>query len=219
MRKQENDTQSELYDRLWKSKSARLNAYQRLSKTYILSSYSTSFLAVYVIVLSLLQPFKIITDSETVNFLNLASISISIILLVFVLMESSMQYNLKAEKFHDCAKSLGKLFKKFEFIKDDPKLNEQAKYLKYSKIQKRYDEIIELYENHRPIDFKYFQAINNLKSFNDNKTKLLGFELKIGNFNKWYVKFKYNHLIYIHYYIVIFVIPILLVMLILVLRN
>lgn len=218
MRKQENDTLSELYDRLWKSKSARLNAYQRLSKTYVLSSYSTSFLAVYVIVLSLLQPFKIITDSETVNFLNLESISISIILLVFVLMESSMQYNLKAEKFHVCAKSLGKLYKKFEFIKDDPKLNEEAKYIKYSKIQKRYDEIIELYENHRPIDFKYFQVINNLKSFNHSKTKLLGFELKIGNFNKWYVKFKYNHLIYIHYYIVIFVIPILLVMLILALQ-
>ena len=66
-----------------------------------------------MIVLSLLQPFKIIKDTETVNILNLASVCVSIILLVFVLMESSMQYNVKAEKFHECAKSLGKLFKKF----------------------------------------------------------------------------------------------------------
>ncbi len=219
MRIQEQDTTQELYDRLWKAKSARLNAYQRLSKTYYLSSYSTSLLSVYVIILSLLQPFKIITNETTVNLLNLVSICVSILLLVFVLMESSMQYNLKAEKFHDCAKQIGKLFKRFEFIKDNSSYNEFIKYSEFQKLQEEYDKIIDLYDNHKPIDFLYFQSINKLKQFKTDTTKIFGIEIKAGNYNRWYIKFRYNHLIYIHYYFVIFVLPIVLIYIIIHLIN
>lgn len=207
MRKQENTTIEELYDRIWKTKSARLNAYQRLSKTYFLSSYSTSLLSVYVIILSLLQPFKIVSNVETIQTINFATICVSVTLLVFVLMESSMQYNLKAEKFHDCAKAVSKLFKKYEFIKENSTLTEEDKFVKYKKIQSKYDKIIDLYENHRPIDFKFFQSNNKLKEYKEDYTLILNQEIKLGNFNRWYIKFKYNHLIFIHYYIVIFIMP------------
>lgn len=213
MRKQEYSTIDELYDRLWKTKAARLNAYQRLSKTYYFSSYATSLLSVYVIVLSLLQPYNIITNSNNVKEITFASICVSIILLVFVLMESSMQYNLKAEKFHDCAKSISKLSKKFEFVKENNLLSEDKKYKKYTAIQKNYDEIIDLYENHRPIDFKMFQSINKLKNYKEDYTLIFNQKIKVGNFNRWYIKLKYNHLIYIHYYVVIFLIPFFIILL------
>lgn len=211
MRKQENTTIEELYDRIWKTKSARLNAYQRLSKTYYLSSYSTSLLSVYVIILSLLQPFKIISNDNIIQTINFATICVSVTLLVFVLMESSMQYNLKAEKFHDCAKAVSKLFKKYEFVKENSTLSEDEKFNKFKKIQKKYDKIIDLYENHRPIDFKFFQSNNKLKEYKEDYTLILNQKIKLGNFNRWYIKFKYNHLIFIHYYIVIFIIPIALI--------
>lgn len=211
MRKQENTTIEELYDRIWKTKSARLNAYQRLSKTYYLSSYSTSLLSVYVIILSLLQPFKIISNDNIIQTINFATICVSVTLLVFVLMESSMQYNLKAEKFHDCAKAVSKLFKKYEFVKENSTLSEDEKFNKFKKIQKKYDKIIDLYENHRPIDFKFFQSNNKLKEYKEDYTLILNQKIKLGNFNRWYIKFKYNHLIFIHNYIVIFIIPIALI--------
>lgn len=211
MRKQENTTIEELYDRIWKTKSARLNAYQRLSKTYFLSSYSTSLLSVYVILLSLLQPFKIVTDYEIIKNINFATICVSVTLLVFVLMESSMQYNLKAEKFHDCAKAVSKLFKKFEFIEANTALTEGNKFKKHKKIQNKYDKIIDLYENHRPIDYKFFQSNNKLKEYKEDYTLILNQKIKLGNFNRWYIKFKYNHLIFVHYYIVIFIMPIVLI--------
>ncbi|KQB37631.1 SLATT domain-containing protein [Flavobacterium aquidurense] len=211
MRKQENSTIEELYDRIWKTKSARLNAYQRLSKTYFLSSYATSLLSVYVIILSLLQPFKIISSENTIQTINFATICVSVTLLVFVLMESSMQYNLKAEKFHDCAKEISKLFKKYEFIKENTTLNEEDKYKKFKNIQDKYDKIIDLYENHRPIDFKFFQSNNKLKEYKEDYTLIFNLKIKFGNFNRWYIKYKYNHLIFIHYYIVIFIIPIILI--------
>jgi hypothetical protein len=211
MRKQENTTTEELYDRIWKTKSARLNAYQRLSKTYFLSSYSTSLLSVYVIILSLLQPFKIVCNVEIIKTINFATICVSVTLLVFVLMESSMQYNLKAEKFHDCAKAVSKLFKKHEFVKENSTLTEEDKFIKYKKIQGKYDKIIDLYENHRPIDFKFFQSNNKLKEYKEDYTLILNQKIKLGNFNRWYIKFKYNHLIFIHYYIVIFIMPIVLI--------
>ena len=211
MRTQENSTIEELYDRIWKTKSARLNAYQRLSKTYFLSSYATSLLSVYVIILSLLQPFKIISSENTIQTINFATICVSVTLLVFVLMESSMQYNLKAEKFHDCAKEISKLFKKYEFIKENTSLNEEDKYKKFKNIQTKYDKIIDLYENHRPIDFKFFQSNNKLKEYKEDYTLIFNLKIKLGNFNRWYIKYKYNHLIFIHYYIVIFIMPIILI--------
>ncbi|MDR0227869.1 MAG: SLATT domain-containing protein [Flavobacteriaceae bacterium] len=211
MRIQSQSTANELYDRLWKTKSARFNAYHRLNKTQYLSSYATSFLSVYVIVLALFQPYKIITDESTVNILNLIATCVSITLLVFVLMESSMQYNLKAEKFHDCAKKIGKLFKKFEFINEDTSLNESDKYDKFMRIQKKYNEIIDLYDNHRPIDFNYFQATNKLKKYQEDKVKFLCMNINLSSWNRFSTKLKYNHLIYIHYYIVIFVLPLILI--------
>ncbi len=216
MRKQENTTIEELYDRIWKTKSARLNAYQRLSKTYYLSSYSTSFLSVYVIILSLLQPFKIISCEDIIQTVNFATICVSVTLLVFVLMESSMQYNLKAENFHDCAKAVSKLFKKHEFVKENTSLNDDEKYKKHRKIQKKYDKIIDLYENHRPIDFKFFQSNNKLKEYKEDYTLIFNQKIKLGNFNRWYIKFKFNHLIFIHYYLVIFIVPIALIYLLLI---
>lgn len=211
MRIQSQTTAEELYDRLWKTKSARFNAYHRLSKTQYLSSYATSFLSVYVIVLALFQPYNIITDEKTLNILNLIATCVSITLLVFVLMESSMQYNLKAEKFHDCAKKIGKLFKKFEFIKEDTSLNEVDKYKKYEKVQKKYNEIIDLYDNHRPIDFNFFQATNKLKKYKEHKVKLWFINIDLASYNRYVTKLKYNHLIFIHYYIVIFLLPLILV--------
>ncbi|WP_293925631.1 SLATT domain-containing protein [Sphingobacterium sp. UBA6320] len=211
MRIQSQNTANELYDRLWKTKSARFNAYHRLNKTQYLSSYATSFLSVYVIVLALFHPYDIISEEKTLNVLNLIATCVSITLLVFVLMESSMQYNLKAEKFHDCAKKIGKLFKKFEFIKEDASLDETKKYHKYLQIQKKYNEIIDLYENHRPIDFNFFQSTNKLKKYNEDNVKFLWVSINLATYNRFRTKLKYNHLIYIHYYIVIFILPIILI--------
>ena len=211
MRIQSTSTANELYDRMWKTKSARFNAYHRLNKTQYLSSYSTSLLSVYVIVLALFQPYDLIEDQRTINMLNLIATCVSITLLVFVLMESSMQYNLKAEKFHDCAKKIGKLFKKFEFVRENKSLSSKEKYKKYSQIQKKYNEIIDLYDNHLPIDFNYFQAVNKLKNYSNHKVNLLRKERNLASLNRILTKFKYNHLIFIHYYIVIFVLPIILI--------
>src|SRR5690606_11802820 len=187
------------------------NAYHRLNKTQYLSAYATSFLSVYVIVLALFQPYKIIVDEKTLNILNLIATCVSITLLVFVLMESSMQYNLKAEKFHDCAKKIGKLFKKFEFIGQDLSLNDDEKYKKFERLQKKYNEIIDLYDNHRPIDFNYFQAINKLKKYKEDKVKLWFINIDFAAYNRLITKLKYNHLIFIHYYIVIFLLPVILI--------
>lgn len=193
---QKDSSVEELYDRIWKTKSARFNAYHRLSKTHVLSSYSTSLLSVYVIVLSLLQPFCIIENTNTIKYINFASACVSIMLLVFVLMEGSMQYNLKAEKFHDCAKSLGRLFKKIELVKENPDMDETDKYKKINKIAKKYDNIIDLYDNHKPIDFEYHRAINGLKGYS--------------KFKVWFIKFRYRYLVYFYYYIAIYLVPFLL---------
>lgn len=217
MRQQEKDTASELYDRLWKVKSARFNAANRLRRTYLLSSYSTNLLSVYIIILSVFPVFDFIKNESYIKILGFVTVCVSIILLVFVLMESSMQYNLKSERFHDCGKKIDRLFKKFEFVKENKEIDEDERYKQYYKIQKKYDEIIELHENHNPIDFYFFQAIKRQKKYEVRKKEILFklFEYDTACLKRWYMIMKYNHLIYIHYYFVIFILPILTIYLVL----
>ena len=94
LRKQEGSVGEELYDRLWKTKSARFNAYHRFKKKHILSTYTTSLLSAYVVILALLEPFDMIIKETVIEAVNFMSICVSILLLVIVVLENSMEYNL-----------------------------------------------------------------------------------------------------------------------------
>lgn len=202
-RKQKGNAFDELYDRIWKTKSARFNAYHRLKKKKIMSSYTLSLLSVYVIILKLLEPFKIIQNAETLETVNFLSICVSILLLVFVLIENSMEYNLKAEKFHNCSKSLARLFKDLEIIKESKSDYEKTNGIK--KITEKYDNIIDLYDNHDPIDFELHRVNNNLKDYNDRK--------------KWFIRNTYHYFNNLIYYLAIYLVPIILVLTIIILNK
>jgi len=193
----------ELYDRIWKTKSARFNAYHRLKKKSIMSSYTLSLLSVYVIILTLLGPFKIIKNLEVLETINFLSICVSILLLVFVLLENSMEYNLKAEKFHNCSKSLSKLFKKLEVLQESKYDFEKNNGIK--QVTVKYDSIIDLYDNHAPIDYELHNVQNDLKKYSKNK-------------KKW-IKLKYFYINNSVYYLAIYLVPLVLIGTILILNK
>lgn len=203
LREQKGDAYDELYDRVWKTKSARFNAYHRLKKKRIMSSYTLSLLSVYVIILKLLGPFKVIENTGTLETVNFLSICVSILLLVFVLIENSMEYNLKAEKFHNCSKSLAKLFKELEIIKESKSDYEKTSGIK--KITSKYDNIIDLYDNHDPIDFELHRVDNNLKNYKPIKN--------------WWIKNTYLYFNNLVYYLAIYFVPVILILTILFLNK
>lgn len=110
MRARKGTLSEELYDKIWKTKGTRFNAYERLRRRQKRSFYATGLLSAYLIIINLLQPFNLLVLPTDSNIINFISVSLSIILLVFVTIENSAEYNLKGDNFHNSAKELGRIF-------------------------------------------------------------------------------------------------------------
>lgn len=181
----------ELHDKIFKTKGARFNAYERLKKKNRLSFYTRTLLTSYLIIVNLLNafnPFQFNINSKIVSFYL---ISLSIILLIFIILESVMEYNLKAEKFHDCAKKLSRLFNKLQYMMDEENLSKK----KVEDITNDYMDIIDRYDNHLPIDYLMHKT-KHKNDYNIDKT------------TNWWIKIKFNYLIHYHYYLFMLIPPI-----------
>jgi hypothetical protein len=161
MRERKGTLSEELYDKIWKTRGTRFNAYGRLRRRQKRSFYATGFLSAYLIIINLLQPFNLFVLPTDSNMINFISVSLSIILLVFVTIENSAEYNLKGDKFHNCSKELGRIFNDLHSLM----AKNEADQTKYEEISKRYSDVLDRYDNHSPIDYEVHktQHINDFK--------------------------------------------------------
>lgn len=192
MRERKGTLSNELYDKIWKTRGARFNAYERLRRRQKRSFYATGLLSAYLIIINLLQPFNLFvlpTDSNVINFI---SVSLSIILLLFVTIENSAEYNLKGDNFHNCSKELGRIFNDLHSLMD---MNEEDQ-TKYEEIGKRYSDLLDRYDNHSPIDYE----VHKTKHINEFNLKFI---------QKQWIFLRANILYDFHYFTFIVVPPIL----------
>ncbi len=154
---QNNDWEEELNFKLWVTKGARFCADKRLLRLHTLSSLATSFLSAYLIIVSLL-PLHVPSVSAKLpnNAIPLFTTGISILLLVYTLIESSKDFKLRAHSFHQCALKVGRLYNELRQLKEDQDKERKKDGLR--KISQRYDEVLEVHENHEPIDYDIFQT-------------------------------------------------------------
>lgn len=176
---------------MWKTRGARFSAYQRLRKTQQLSFYSTSFLSAYLIVINLLPAFKLLPDFISVDHISFLSAALSIVLLIYTVIESSMNYGLNADRFHNCARELSSLHAQLYQLLDRKKSTEQN----LKKISDEYNIILNRYENHDPLDYNFHKATNPK-------------EFKLNCIEANWIKFRWNYLIHSRHYFVLFVFPI-----------
>lgn len=195
MREKKVSFSEELYDKIWKTKGTRFNAYERLRRRQKRSFYATGLLSAYLIIINLLQPFNLSNLSQNSNIINFISVSLSIILLVFVTIENSAEYNLKGDKFHNCAKELGRILNDLDSLMDI-EIPEQSKI---DDISRRYSDVLDRYDNHSPIDYEVHQALY-VKEFN------------LGFFHRQWILLKANFLYDLHYIAFMFVPPILFIL-------
>ncbi len=153
-----NNLGEELYHKLWTTKGARFYAHKRLLKKSKLSNQTIGYLTAYVIIINLLGIYhfdKIILSGQFISF---ATTALSILILVFSQIEASFEYNLRAEKYHDCAKAIGKLYLELRDIMLSQTLSDPEKETEYKKVANVYAGIIERFDNHDFIDFQNFKA-------------------------------------------------------------
>ncbi|RYH72143.1 SLATT domain-containing protein [Flavobacteriaceae bacterium 144Ye] len=187
MRKREGTYHDELYDKMWKTKGARFNAYERLRRKHQLSTYATSFVSAYLIVINLLTPFNFHTDlgiePNTISFITVA---LSVVLLAFVILENTAEYNLKGDAFHNCSKEIGRLFNRLHSLIEQTNPDEDE----IERIANDYADILDKYDNHSPIDY----AVHKTKHKNDFDLNLIQRE---------WIKFNANYLVHSHYILMI----------------
>lgn len=192
MRERKGSYSDELYDKIWKTKGARFNAYERLRRRQKRSFYATGVLSAYLIIINLLQPFGILTIPDDSSIISFISVSLSIILLVFVTIENLAEYNLKGNNFHNCAKDIGRVFNELHSLIE----RKVTDIEEYDNISKKYSEILDKYDNHSPIDYEVHQT-KHAKDF------------KLNWFQKNWILLRVTYLIDLHYFAFIIVPPIL----------
>lgn len=152
-----NSLAHDLSRRIWTTKGARFNAHRRLVRQNEWSLRTIAFLSVYVTVLSvvtLVPAFALPVKIQAEISLGVAALSLMI--LVFSLLESSRDYRVRAERLHLCAMELGRIQERVDFaiVQAGSQLAASVQSLTIE-----YDEAIRrCQENHDSIDNLMFRA-------------------------------------------------------------
>lgn len=153
-----NSFEEELNYKLWSTKGARFAASHRNHTLNKLSSKSIGYLSAYLIIIGIVNLYDInllgikILDNQ-VGFISTA---FSVLILLFSQLESSENFALKSERYHNCSLDISELYNRARFTKNfttNP-INKQNELLQ---ISIEYDTILKKYENHLPIDYLQFQ--------------------------------------------------------------
>lgn len=150
----------ELRRRIWITKGARFNAYNRLKAMHEWSLRSIAFLSAYLIALTLAPyvPVFALTPHQK-DAIAFCSIVLAIFILVLSLLESSKNYQLASERLHQCAQELSDLYNDVERIALAPTRSAGDKDAEAGELSHRYAEVVRRYhENHEHVDDQKFRA-------------------------------------------------------------
>lgn len=149
----------ELSHKIWSTKGSRFNASTRFYTVSKYSNISNAFLSAYLTIFGLIAVYNLYTDALiNPNVLAFLITAISIVSLVFSLLESSEQYSLKAKEYHDCALDLADLYNELRNFKAYRKnASDDQKMLFVDDLQKRYQSVLRKYPNHSNIDKRRFR--------------------------------------------------------------
>ena len=128
---------------------ARFHAAKRLRAHEKWSLWSISLASLFILIISLLQPFKIIVQIPD-NIIQLSQVVASVVILIVSFFVNGNKYGERAEKMHTCALELNVITREIEtaiFHNDDQVISD---------LRKRYEETLTKYENHSDAD--YFDA-------------------------------------------------------------
>lgn len=193
----------ELSYKIWSTKGARFQADKRLKKKSKLSTISLAILSAYLIIASLISVYNI-NNGGNENLINYSITALSILLLVANMFENNQDYKLRANTFHNCGLELGILYSKlrtFKTLKENSTNYEIYRFCQ--ELTENYQNVLNKYENHDPIDYDKFKTLNT-----DHFKELSESEIK-------QIKKRYNWEIYGWYTIMICLPPILIITLIL----
>ncbi len=153
------DFLEELKHKIWSTKGTRFTADSRMKTIAKYSTLSISFISAYLIIFGLISVYNLYNPNAiNSNVIAFTITALSILVLVFSLLENSQNYPVKAKNFHDCALDLADLYNKLQNYKSYEKDANGKETLEFCReLQKEYQNILRRYDNHDPIDNKKFR--------------------------------------------------------------
>lgn len=153
----DNDWEKELNYKLWVTKGARFCAAQRYGAVSDASTKALTFLSAYLIIIGLVPTFiPAVSQKVPPPLLGISTVGISILVLVYNLIESSRRYSLRSHLYHDCALRIGRLYDALRQAKSIESSQDRERVIQ--RITKKYERTIEHFENHAPVDYAVFQT-------------------------------------------------------------
>jgi len=146
---------------LWSTSRTRYIAARRLTSKNRRSSKAIAFLSAYLIIFTLFD-YLFLTKLEGYNgnYILLANITFSLLILVFSQLESSASYGIRALRFHSCGLEIGHLYKQLRRLKSRYEGHEKDEefYKELQAIDEKYDQVLKNHENHELLDFEIFKT-------------------------------------------------------------
>ena len=154
------DFLEELKHKVWSTKGSRFRADIRMKTLSYYSNLGNSFLSAYLIIFGLITLYSLNNDRiYNENLLAFSVTGLSILSLIFSLVENSKNYSLRAKNYHDCALELSTLYNELQIFKTYRKETSSKEEIAIftDNLQEQYQKILMKYENHNPIDNQYFK--------------------------------------------------------------
>jgi preprotein translocase subunit SecF len=153
------DFLEELKHKIWSTKGTRFTADTRLKTIANYSTLGISFLSSYLIIFGLVAVYNLF-NMKMINpdIIAFTITALSIVVLVFSLLENAKNFGVKAKNFHDCGLDLADIYNELQNYKsynNDSSEKEKMEFCR--KLQIKYQNILRRYENHNPIDNKQFR--------------------------------------------------------------
>lgn len=138
----------ELLRRTKKTTKSRYRASERLERHHKFSQWTVAFISVALVFIPLMQAFNVETGIDAV-YLNATQAILAVLVLVYSLLLGQENFVSRAQAMHRNGVELGRfarnLAAKNESIPDD----------EYHKLVEEYYDILEKYENHKPVDYLF----------------------------------------------------------------
>lgn len=152
------DAGRQLKATMWKTRGSRFAARERLRRTNILSVTTITLLSSYVIISSVvLVAFTGQLNSLNEKWLNIINIALSVLVIVFSLIEFSRDYLGWSEAMNQSALKIGEIYSELTVRVDDGSLTREE----MEKYERRYSEVLSMHPaNHQPIDYLRFKLSN-----------------------------------------------------------
>ncbi len=145
----------------------RFRAANILNHHNLLSQITLACLAVFQIIISLIEPFGIKVQSPSEDIIYLVNTFFSVMVLSYSLLLSMANFSTRANKMHQCGLELSALNREILGILElELELKEPKKLLeKYTQYCNKYNSILDKYDNHTTNHFKLNETYDSYKMY------------------------------------------------------